>query len=919
MSQLLDEQQSKHDGSKSEVTVSDLEDAFATTLDTNNLFQRFFTVPNTAPKQEYAGYGARWGGFTERYRVYIIVFWLAVVIPAGLICFPKFTDNTISEFVPAQGSPSKEAQDKYEDLYEIDGTDIPPSTIVLTQLKPCDGALPANETLRTTTDETVRNFVLAYNEYLMDSANEFNKEGEDRYFATLKSYYTFQDMGLNSLSEGYMSEDGTVTFLNLKFSVPEGEDEDDYIDNFVNYGNDFSPGEYVTIGFTGLRHYTIDIHEGSGDDMERMDKIVVPIAMLVLAYVLGNLPIMIIPIINIVAMIMTSGIFMYPISELIDVHSFTPAIMMSLSIALSIDYSLFLISRCAEEVCMGHSKQRAIINMLEHAGHTVLASGSTLCVCFMGMLLFPVMMLKSIGLGASVAIISALLVNLSLTPAILFTTYVGDRLLHPNKYFAMLCCNDPGSAGRGNIKQKNTDDEGLNEAPYDLMMSDEGGDLLEHELETPLDEIVVDVGEEVDTEDMKASIWYKMGKSLLNPKKGAICIVIILSFLIPIISFFPETIHSIGFDLIIPDDSAAYDTFLELSEVFGYGTMSPYSLIFDGTKSNSKIETAEAFKFMQDTISQLATLKQTPSLESFSGIAVFDGVSVPFNLYQDAIECGSSTSCENEMYRTIAYLAENDANSPGDYPIATKIVTALNVDPYTPEGTGWIEDARDILDSMSSNKYDVHLQGSASVVYDVVETVYDSFPLMITITTLTVFILMGLFFRSIVVPLRSIITIGLTQGFVFGLAVLIYQHGMLDWTGIRCFGSTLHGDISWLAPVMSFSVIVGLGLDYDVFLISRILEYREKGYNDDSAVLIGLYKTGGIITAAGIIMTLAFGGLLLSHTITLNQWAFYLASAVLLDTFVIRTVVVPILMGFTGKYSWWPRKLVDPTKDVSQL
>mmetsp|Transcript_8327 Transcript_8327/g.8508 ORF Transcript_8327/g.8508 Transcript_8327/m.8508 type:complete len:119 (-) Transcript_8327:189-545(-) len=118
---------------------------------------------------------------------------------------------------------------------------------------------------------------------------------------------------------------------------------------------------------------------------------------------------------------------------------------------------------------------------------------------------------------------------------------------------------------------------------------------------------------------------------------------------------------------------------------------------------------------------------------------------------------------------------------------------------------------------------------------------------------------------------------------------------------------------------MAFSVILGLGLDYDVFLISRIFEYREKGYNDNSAVLIGLYKTGGIITAAGIIMTLAFGGLLLSQTIALNQWACYLTGAVLLDTFLIRTVVVPILMGYTGKQSWWPKNMGEATKDVSQL
>jgi uncharacterized membrane protein YdfJ with MMPL/SSD domain len=108
---------------------------------------------------------------------------------------------------------------------------------------------------------------------------------------------------------------------------------------------------------------------------------------------------------------------------------------------------------------------------------------------------------------------------------------------------------------------------------------------------------------------------------------------------------------------------------------------------------------------------------------------------------------------------------------------------------------------------------------------------------------------------------------------------------------------------------MAFSIIVGLALDYDVFLISRILEYRQEGLDHESSIVAGLYSTGGIITAAGLIMAVAFGGLMFSSSPVLYQWSFLLTSAVLLDTFVIRTLVVPIVLGWTGKFSWWPRRL----------
>lgn len=177
---------------------------------------------------------------------------------------------------------------------------------------------------------------------------------------------------------------------------------------------------------------------------------------------------------------------------------------------------------------------------------------------------------------------------------------------------------------------------------------------------------------------------------------------------------------------------------------------------------------------------------------------------------------------------------------------------------------------------------------------------------------IVVFLLMGIFFRSFVAPLRSVVSISLTLAFVFGLGVLVFEKGVLNWTQISMWNSGA-GEVSWLVPVMAFSIIVGLALDYDVFLVSRILEFRtEEGYGHKSSIVAGLHATGGIITAAGLIMAVAFGGLMLSSSPVLYQWSFLLTSAVLLDTFVIRTLVVPIITGWTGEWSWWPRRLPAP-------
>ena len=134
------------------------------------------------------------------------------------------------------------------------------------------------------------------------------------------------------------------------------------------------------------------------------------------------------------------------------------------------------------------------------------------------------------------------------------------------------------------------------------------------------------------------------------------------------------------------------------------------------------------------------------------------------------------------------------------------------------------------------------------------------------------------------------LTIGTTLTLVFGGAVLVYQHGILNWTGLACFHTINDAQLAWLIPVISFSIMTGLALDYDIFLVSRIVEYRQLGYDEDSAIMLGLHKTGRIISAAGIVMAIAFGGLFLADEPAMNQLSFFLVFSVLIDTFFVRTV-----------------------------
>jgi len=184
--------------------------------------------------------------------------------------------------------------------------------------------------------------------------------------------------------------------------------------------------------------------------------------------------------------------------------------------------------------------------------------------------------------------------------------------------------------------------------------------------------------------------------------------------------------------------------------------------------------------------------------------------------------------------------------------------------------------------------------------------VYGLFPVLIATTLSAVFIVLSIMLKSAFVPLRLALTLFLPLLAVYGLAVLVYQDGILNWLSAS---TSSIGGFYWYIPILITSMVCGLALDYDVFLISRIIEHRENGYDIRASIVKASCETGGTISAAGIIMTLAFGGMLLSNQSTMDVSGWLLATAVLLDTFVVNTILVPALMSLGDNIAWWPRKV----------
>ncbi|CAN5547004.1 MMPL family transporter [soil metagenome] len=176
------------------------------------------------------------------------------------------------------------------------------------------------------------------------------------------------------------------------------------------------------------------------------------------------------------------------------------------------------------------------------------------------------------------------------------------------------------------------------------------------------------------------------------------------------------------------------------------------------------------------------------------------------------------------------------------------------------------------------------------------------------------FLLLLVAFRSLVIPLTAAVMNLLAAGASFGVVVAVFQWGWLS----ELLGIGGAGPIEPFIPVMFFAILFGLSMDYQVFLVSRMHEEWQLTHDNRRSITVGQGETGGIITAAAIIMIAVFGGFILGDARVIKLFGIGLASAVFLDAFVVRTILVPSLMHLLGDSNWYfPAWLDKVTPRVS--
>ncbi len=240
----------------------------------------------------------------------------------------------------------------------------------------------------------------------------------------------------------------------------------------------------------------------------------------------------------------------------------------------------------------------------------------------------------------------------------------------------------------------------------------------------------------------------------------------------------------------------------------------------------------------------------------------------------------------------------NPADQRGDVGVIT---IATSLEPMQEAGEHQLAQLRDVP---APDGLTVKFTGTAATNVDTVDSIYAHLPWVLGVIAIATFILLFLFTGSVVLPLKALVLNVLSLSATFGAMVWFFQEGHLGG-----LGTTATGYLAATMPVLMFCIAFGLSMDYEVFLLGRIRESwlssdRSRAAND-RAVALGIARTGRVITAAALLMSIVFAGIAASEVSFMRMFGVGLTLAVLMDATLIRMLLVPSFMRLAGRVNWW--------------
>ena len=257
---------------------------------------------------------------------------------------------------------------------------------------------------------------------------------------------------------------------------------------------------------------------------------------------------------------------------------------------------------------------------------------------------------------------------------------------------------------------------------------------------------------------------------------------------------------------------------------------------------------------------------------------------------------------------TIANVKYSVGPIPNDVNTTTAVIYQITPDssPDSSDTKALVSELRSNLEQATAGTgLEAHVGGSTATLIDLTDRVVTYLPIVIAAVVLGAFLLLVLVFRSILVPLKAALMNLISIAAAYGVVVAVFQWG---W-GKGAIGLPSTIPIVSFVPLVMFVILFGLSMDYEVFLMSRIREEWDRTGDPRRSVVLGVANTARVITTAALIMIAVFASFVTNQNPTVKLIGFGMAVAVLIDSTIVRMILVPAAMELLGKAAWWFPKL----------
>ena len=298
--------------------------------------------------------------------------------------------------------------------------------------------------------------------------------------------------------------------------------------------------------------------------------------------------------------------------------------------------------------------------------------------------------------------------------------------------------------------------------------------------------------------------------------------------------------------------------------------------------------------------SEMATIQSiSSSIANHEGVQEVTSPTMPFG---DAVDYKTVTNASD------ATTYSNMLSAIGQDNQSALVTVQFRVDPYSTEAMNYAKDIRSTLHTNYDNTDGLtalYVGGTTGGTLDTRTVFQDQFNTILPIVALGVGLVLFFVLGSLILPVFAVVSV--LMSIVWTLAVTVVV-----------FHTAFNFGLLFITPLILFVLLLGLGMDYNIFILTRIREETAKGQHLNDAIINAIQQTGGIITAAAIILAGSLGTLVLSSNMLLREMGFAFAFSILIDALVVRTYIVPAVMSTFGKWNWYnPIKRLRRLKDIN--